>query len=897
MTKAIGIATQVQSTQVQSTMYRWTKPLRSSAVAFLTAIVLTACGGGAQTTENPVSQGPGGGGNVAYTGPAARDADVLKFQQEFWTNAKTAERCGNCHSETGPQSYQFVRNDDVNLAYDAAITKVNRDQPALSELVNKVQTGITGHNCWVTDPSVCGTIMTTWIENWVGATAGGGRQITLLAPLSVNPADSKNFPDLPTDNAPNSFKDTIYDPILALYCQDCHSSESATAQQPYFADPDIAVAYANAKSKINLDEPGNSRFVIKVSPDILIGGESHNCWNNDCPTAESQMLAAITAFAGGIQATVVNPDLLTSQAIRLVDGTLASGGNRYEDVQVALWEFQQGSGLVALDSSGVDPAIDLNFFGDVTWFGGWGITIGADAAQGPGKAQASASASSKLHDVLKESGEFSIEAWVVPANVTQEMAQIVSYSAGPMTRNFALQQTLYDYDFLLRHNAVDANDMPLMGLDGQPAHSTPAANEVLQATLQHVVATYDPVNGRRIYVNGVLETQTDPIPGGTLVDWQDNFAVILGNEASSDGLWEGTFRLASIHRRALTQDQVTQNFDAGVGERFYMLFDVSARIGAPEDTSFILFEAQQFDTFAYLFDKPHFITLDGVDRDNVALEGLHLAMNGQEVDKGQSYANMAEVTDATLIQELGQPLSVLGAVIALEKGPEDDQFFLTFDNINGATYDRPDLPMLVISPVDLVNEAQIGIRTFDEIAATYSSILNVDRLATYTNDAGDTDAHVDVTYQELRQSLPAIEDINSFLSSNQVAIAQLAIQFCDSAIGTNANPNPDAEGVVWTAFDFDLPAATAFNATNRQDFVNPLIARAVGQTALGVQLASQPTYAVVYDEVATAAAVANGRPENLIDRLLNAPPPRSDTRAIAKGVCASILGSAATLVQ
>ena len=889
MTKAIGIATQVHSTKS-----RWTQPLRSSAVAFLAAIVLTACGGGAQTTDNPTSQGTGGGGNVAYTGPAARDADVLKFQQEFWAFTKTSERCGNCHSENGPQSYQFVRNDDVNLAYDAAVEKINRDQPALSELVAKVQSQPIGHNCWVTDPSVCGTIMTNWIENWVGETAGGGREINLLPPISVNPADSKNFPDLPTDNSPNSFKETIYDPILALYCQDCHSSESATAQQPYFADTDISVAYANAKSKINLDAPGNSRFVIKVSPDILIGGESHNCWDNDCPTAETEMLAAITAFAGGVQATVVDPDLLTSQAIRLVDGTLASGGNRYEDAQVALWEFQQGSGLVALDSSGVDPAINLNFFGDVTWYGGWGITIGADAAQGPGKAQGSATGSAKLHDILKESGEFSIEAWVVPANVTQEMAQIVSYSAGPMTRNFALQQTLYNYDFLLRHNAVDENDEPLMGLDGEPAHSTPAANEVLQATLQHVVATYDPVNGRQIFVNGVLATQTDPIPGGTLIDWQDNFAVILGNEASSDGLWQGTFRLAAVHRRALTQEQVTQNFDAGVGERFYMLFDVSARIGAPVDSSFILFEAQQFDTFAYLFDKPHFITLDGIDRDSVEIEGMHLAMNGQEVDKGQSYANMAEITDATLNEELGQPLSVLGAVIALEKGPEDDQFFLTFDNINGAIYDRPLNPMLVISPTDLVDEAQIGIRTFDEIAATYASILSVDRLATYTNDANDTAAHVDITYQELRQSLPAIEDINSFLSSNQVAIAQLAIQFCDSAIGTNANPNPSAEGVVWQNFDFDLPAATAFNAANRADFVDPLIARAVGQPAIGAQLASQPSYTTVFDEVALAAPVAGGRPDNLIDRLLAG---TSDTRAIAKGVCASVLGSAVTLVQ
>ncbi len=883
MNKAIRIATRALIIQIRSL-----RSLRVGIAPIFAALILTACGGGAATTENPLSQAPGNGNNSAYAGPAARDADVLKFQQEFWTNAKTTDRCGNCHNETVGQLPMFVRNDDVNFAYDAAVTVVDQGLPSSSRIVEKVASLTERHNCWVEDPGVCGSIMTTWIEKWVGVTAGGGREIVLSPPVSQVPADSKNFPITTT-----AFEQFVYTPILELYCQDCHSSESATAQQPYFADPDIDVAYEAAKAKINLDSPIDSRFVIKVSPNPAISGESHNCWDNDCPTAEAEMLAAITAFAAGIQATVVDPTLITSRAIRLIDGTLASGGNRYEDAQVALWEFQSGSGLTTFDTSGVDPAIDLNFSGDVSWFGGWGISIGTDAAQGPGKAQASTTASKKLHDVLQESGEFSIEAWVVPANVAQEMAQIVSYSGGAQSRNFALQQTLYDYDFLLRTNSVDGSGVPLMQLDGNPAHSTPAMDEVLQATLQHVVASYDPINGRSIYVNGVLETATDPIPGGTLIDWQDNFAVILGNEASSDGLWEGTFRLAAVHRRALTQEQITQNFDAGVGERFYMLFDISERIGAPIDTSFILFEAQQFDSFSYLFDKPHFVTLDGSTPNGIAIEGMHIAMNGQEAAVGQSYANLAQSTDSSLNQELGQPLSVLGAVIPLEKGPEDDQFFLTFDNINGTLYNRQDAPMLVVSPIDLPDAAKIGIRTFDEIDATYAAILGVDRLMVYTNDANDTAAHVDETYQELRQSLPAIEDINSFLSSNQVAIAQLAIQYCDAAIGTNANPNPNAENVIWTSFDFDQAETTAFSVANRSNFVDPLIARAVGQVSGAAQLLSQPTYTIVYDEVAAFTAAA-GRPNNLIDRLLVG---QSDSRAIAKGVCASVLGSAATLVQ
>jgi hypothetical protein len=97
-------------------------------------------------------------------------------------------------------------------------------------------------------------------------------------------------------------------------------------------------------------------------------------------------------------------------------------------VAIALWEFKTGEGPTAYDTSGVDPAIDLSLSGDVDWFGGWGITIN------DGKAQGTTAASKKLHDLIKATGEYAIEAWVVPANVTQEMARIVSYRNQPERR-------------------------------------------------------------------------------------------------------------------------------------------------------------------------------------------------------------------------------------------------------------------------------------------------------------------------------------------------------------------------------------------------------------------------------------------------------------------------------
>jgi hypothetical protein len=385
-----------------------------------------------------------------------------------------------------------------------------------------------------------------------------------------------------------------------------------------------------------------------------------------------------------------------------------------------------------------------------------------------------------------------------------------------------------------------------------------------------------------------MVTNADPIPGGTFADWQETFALVLGSEIGGSGSFAGTIRLAAIHRRALTDSQVTQNYDAGVGEKFFLLFDISERIQAAADSSYILFEASQFDSYAYLFDKPHFVTLDGSEPEGIAIEGVRVGMNGLEAPVGQTYATMVDTLNACETCELGQPLSDLGAVLPLEKGPQDDEFFLTFDVLmNPSVFNRQPDPTLVITETDVpIDErsSKIGLKTFDEIDATYAAVTGVNRLAFPL---------VDMTFLELRQSLPAVEDINTFLSAHQVAIAQLAISYCDAMIGDdgidpNPPPNPDA-AIKFPGFQFGAAPGTAFAfGVERDKFVNPLI-----RDIMGTGLLSQPDLADVYGELAEFQA-AGDRPDNLIDRLLAG---GSNTRAISKGVCAAMLASATTLIQ
>lgn len=824
--------------------------LRAIVLAGLSSVLLAACGGGAPTVDNPVTSVTP---PVTYQGPPPATADVQAFKLNVWDNVQMSNRCGGCHNESFGQTPMFARHDDVNMAYEAANTITDLAQPSNSRLVSKVGTG---HNCWLTSDPACSDIMTTWIQNWAGSTSDGGREIVLEAPPLNPPGSSKSYANATVQN----FATIVHGPVLTTYCAGCHSSSSPTSQQPYFAEADAAVAFEAAKSKMDLDDADVSRLVIRLR------NEFHNCWNVGCTAAATVMENAIQAFADTVPLTQVNPDLVVSGALTILDGTVASGGNRYENAQIALWEFKAGDGSpTAFDTSGVEPAINLTLSPEVTWFGGWGITMNG------GKAQGSTSASKKLNDMILATGEYSIEAWVIPANVTQEMARIVSYSAGVDSRNFTLQQTLYNYDYLNRTTTTGQNG-------DNPQFSTPNDDEVLQATLQHVTATYSPVTGRTIYVNGQVVAVGDPAAAGSMSVWQDTFAFVLGNETSGDEPWEGTMRMVAIHNRALSPDQVTQNFDVGVGEKFFLLFDISAAIAAP--SSYILFEVAQFDTYGYVFTQPHFVTLGGAPAvEGVPLEGMRVGINGAEADVGQTYGKMVQTLSSSQFGPLGQPLSSLGAVLPLEKGPQDDEFFLTFDRLGNETYLRIGDPALVIVENDLPTAQRIGVRTFDEINATMSAVTGV----------STENLAVDTTYQSLRQSLPVIEDPQAFLSSHQVAIAQLAFEYCSELVD-----GPTA-GTFFNNFDFTQAPGAAYAGIARNDVIDPLI-----DNIFGIAIQTQPDFVTVRNEA--GYFIDNGvRPDNLIDRMLapNTEPgePQATTRGIAKGVCGSLLGSAAMLIQ
>jgi hypothetical protein len=218
----------------------------------------------------------------------------------------------------------------------------------------------------------------------------------------------------------------------------------------------------------------------------------------------------------------------------------------------------------------------------------------------------------------------------------------------------------------------------------------------------------------------------------------------------------------------------------------------------------------------------------------------------------------------------GQLLANVGTVIGLEKGPLQDEFFVSFERIGSHSHSFTE-PALVApaAPPDAAALPDIGLRTFDEINASMSQITGVPL----------TNAAVTQTYGLVKQQLPTVESLGTFLASHQTGIAQLAIEYCNELVNDGA-----LRAAFFPGLDVNASAGAYFSSQGNRDLLStPLLARAVGQN-----LATQPTNQEITDELnaliarltAGASATAPGR-----------------VAVVAKAACAAVLGSGVMELQ
>lgn len=262
---------------------------------------------------------------------------------------------------------------------------------------------------------------------------------------------------------------------------------------------------------------------------LYMGGGSPNS-TNDTP-------AAVTATVSGLQAHWI------FDASDMVNGSIND-------------QVDGGDAVLAVNDT----------FGELVWDpdgDGQGIRIPSGFTGTIG-----GSSNVKLTAAMAQ-GEYTVEAWVKPLNLTQTGPAIIITSSSTTDpgneRNFMLGQGGYAgaTGDLGKVSARAATGSLLVTGNGDPMALSSGAM-TLGAHYHHIVHTYNgSTYADKIYIDGVLSY--DGIRTGPLAsdDWDVNFQLVLFSEYDSSSSWAGDCKMAAMYNSELSASEVVTNYHAG----------------------------------------------------------------------------------------------------------------------------------------------------------------------------------------------------------------------------------------------------------------------------------------------------------------------------------------------
>jgi hypothetical protein len=278
----------------------------------------------------------------------------------------------------------------------------------------------------------------------------------------------------------------------------------------------------------------------------------------------------------------------------------------------------------------------------------------------------------------------------------------------------------------------------------------------------------------------------------------------------------------------------------------------------------------QYDSYSYLFYQPTFISLDSTAKPaTIPVKGLRIGVNGALPSVGQAYIPLNTAVTAASYKSTGQVLSNVGTVIALESGPLTDTFFLQFDQLGTASNVIAEpVPTPIPTALGPV-VADVGVRTFAQVNSTFSLLTGVPK----------TDPAVAATYLSVQQQLPPNSVLEGYSSANQVGVAQLAIQYCNTMM-----TNPKYSASVTRMF----PGVT---------FGTSLYPAGAGTVA--GDLATAVSGSTLLKSQATIKSAVSTELVNLIGALCgsSACSTQARTVAVTSAACAAALGNANVMIN
>ena len=608
-------------------------------------------------------------------------------------------------------------------------------------------------------------------------------------------------------------------------CGLCHNGSNMQAIP--FAVADVANSYTVVSGQGIVNLATTTQSTVYQRPLT-----NHNC-GNMCETIAADVLQAINAWAAqsANNGANNNADIVASATTnfsQVVEGSVP----RADANQITLFNFSEGAGNTTTGTSVVGVDMTLNIEG-MEWVAEGGLR------NIDGKAQASLVDSQKLFNLLSGGNQFSVEAWVIPENLTQTgPARIVSYSIDTGRRNFTLGQQVEQYDSRVQTINSGANG-------SNPQLRT---EDMVATELTHLVMTYDNLTGgRKIYVDGQLAIE-ETIQGDML-NWQDDNIFLLGNEVTNNRLWQGVYKMVAIHNVALNGAQIGQNFEAGAGAITSLRFDVASVLGVP---GYIEMQAYEADPYAYVFARPVLVT----NASGVQVKNMRIAVNGNVPVAMQVFRRLDMIADS------GMELSPLGALIPSEMGAAADQLSLQFEVLGNSTGSAETIGAAAppLPPID-VEEPDVGVRTFSQVHDTFAAITGISQ----------RDNDVRNRYNDIRDQLPPNADALGFGGAQQIAIQRLAVTYC----GEITNNNGRCEN-----FFNDNNCAIAAGEKDA-------IAGTVIDKTAGVNLANQP------DRASSIAALVGVMDANNCANGCNG----AAGRQVLQAVCAAGLASSAVTLN
>jgi chitodextrinase len=293
------------------------------------------------------------------------------------------------------------------------------------------------------------------------------------------------------------------------------------------------------------------------------------------------------------------------------DSYIKSEGRVKEGLQV-LYQFdeQEGETIRNQAPNGVGDEANLVIKDplETYWLPGKGLKVTGNtiiSSEGP---------PGTLLERISQSNEISLELWIRPGEIDQTgPAQLLTISKDHYTRAVTLghsgNQASYNYIArLTTETSGSENGLPeVITEDG-----------FISLNLHHVVYTRNSAGEEKIYVNGIVKYSGTR--DGDLDFSGEDFLIGIANEVSGEGAWHGTYYLAAIYNRALSQDEVDQNRDAGVGE---IRFTTSLNELEP-NVVYYLFAFARTDQ-GIVFGKVESLTLGNVNYSSVE-DSLYMAI-------------------------------------------------------------------------------------------------------------------------------------------------------------------------------------------------------------------------------------------------------------------------------